>query len=135
VGSRCVASKDNFCQNVPRENAFFDNFFYTTYNFQLVNHLLPHCRPPCIKASSYSTAQAEEVTPVQVAPKAKQGKRLQNFVLDDRGFPDQSNDYSHVLHSIDGGPILRKLKHPVLDLNAPVDPAFYSEFIPEKHTA
>ena len=55
--------------------------------------------------------------------------------MDDRGFPDQSDEYNHVLHNIDGGPILRKLKHPVPDLNAPVDPAFYSEFIPEKHKA
>ena len=53
--------------------------------------------------------------------------------LDDRGFPDQSDDYNHVLHNIDKGPVLCKLKHPVPDLNAPVDPAFYSEFIPEMH--
>ena len=114
---------------------FFENFSYTTYNFQLVNHLPPHFRPPCIKASSYSTAQADKVTPVWVAPKAKQCKRLQNFFLDDQGFPDQSNNYNHVLHNIDRGPVLRKLKHRVPDLNAPVDPAFYSEFIPEMHKA
>ena len=30
---------------------------------------------------------------------------------------------------------MRKLKHPAPDLNAPVDPAFYSEFIPEEHEA
>ena len=30
---------------------------------------------------------------------------------------------------------MRKLKHPALDLNAPVDPVFFSEFIPEKHEA
>ena len=71
-------------------------------------------------------AQAEEGTPVRVAPKAKKRKRLQNVFLDDQGFPDQSNNYDHVLHNIDGGPILRKLKHPVPYLHAPVDPAFYS---------
>ena len=32
VGSRCVASKDNFCRNVRRESTFFDKFSYTTYN-------------------------------------------------------------------------------------------------------
>jgi hypothetical protein len=58
---------------------------------------------------------------------------LQNIFLDDRGFPDQSNNYDHLLQSIDGGPVLRKLKHPALDLNASVDPDFFSEFIPEKH--
>ena len=86
-----------------------------------------------IKASTYRTAQAEEDILIRVAPKAKQRKRLQNVFLDDQGCPDQSYDYDHVLQNIDGGPILRKLKHPVPDLQAPVDPAFYSEFIPEKH--
>ncbi len=60
---------------------------------------------------------------------------MQNVFLDDRGFPDKSGEYDHLLHNIDGGPVLRKLKHPALDLNAPVDPAFFSEFIPEKHEA
>ena len=67
--------------------------------------------------------------------KSKASKALAKCLLDDRGFPDQSDDYDHLLHSIDGGPVLRKLKHPALDLNAPVDPVFFSEFIPEKHEA
>ena len=86
---------------------FFDNFSCTIDNFQSVDLLLPYCRPPCIKATTYRTAQAEEGTPVWVAPKAKQRKRLQNVFLDDQGFPDQSDDYDHVLHNIDGGPISR----------------------------
>ena len=73
--------------------------------------------------------------PIQVAPKAKQRKCLQNVFLDDRGFPDQSDYYDHVLHNIDGGPVWRKLKHPVPDMNAPVDPAFFLEFSPNKHKA
>ena len=97
--------------------------------------MLPHCRRPCIKASTYSIAHAGEETPIQVAPKPKQHKRLQNVFLDDRGFPDQSDYYDHVLHDINGGPVLRKLKHPVPDMNAPVDPAFFSELILEKHKA
>ncbi len=88
-----------------------------------------------MKASSYITARAEEGTPIRVAPKAKRQKRLQNVFLDDRGFPDQSNEYNQLLHSIDGGPVLRKLKHPALDLNAPVDPVFFLEFILENHKA
>jgi len=88
-----------------------------------------------LQASSSITARAEEGTPIWVAPKAKRQKRLQNVFLDDRGFPDQSDEYDHLLHNIDGGPVLRKLKHPALDLNAPVDPVFFSEFIPEKHEA
>ena len=67
--------------------------------------------------------------PIRVVPKAKRRRRFQNVFLADRGFRDQSDDYDHVLHYIDGGPVLRKLTHPVPDLNAPVDPAFYSEFL------
>ncbi len=46
-----------------------------------------------------------------------------------------SDDYDHVLHDIDGGPILRKLWHHKPDLLAPMDPLYYSPFIPEKHEA
>ena len=75
---------------------------YTYFNFRLVNHLLPHCRRPCLKASSYSTDNAGEEKPIWVAPKAKQYKRLQNVFLDNRGFPDQSNNFNQLLHNIDG---------------------------------
>ncbi len=46
-----------------------------------------------------------------------------------------SNDYNHVLHDVDGGPILHKLRHPKPDLSAPMDPLYYLPFIPEKHEA
>ncbi len=76
-----------------------------------------------------------ENTPVRVSPKPKHHKRLNNVFLDDHGFPDVSNNYNHVLHDIDGRPILRKLWHPKLDLSAPMDPLYYLPFIPEKHKA
>jgi hypothetical protein len=44
-----------------------------------------------------------------------------------------SDDYDHVLHDVDGGPILRKLRHPKPDLSAPIDPLYYSPFVAEKH--
>ncbi len=44
-----------------------------------------------------------------------------------------SDDYNHVLHDVDGGPILRKLRHPKPDLSAPIDPLYYSPFIAKKH--
>ena len=53
--------------------------------------------------------------------------------LDDRGFPDQSDEYDHLLHTIDGGTVLRKLRHPMPDLNGPIDPSFDHPFIPEEH--
>jgi hypothetical protein len=46
-----------------------------------------------------------------------------------------SDNYDHVLHDIDGGPILRKLWHPKRDLSALMDPLYYLPFIPEKHEA
>ncbi len=60
---------------------------------------------------------------------------MQNIFLDDRGFPDQSDEYDHVLHHVTGGAVLRKLKHPKPDLVAPPDPTYYSTFLPKKHEA
>ncbi len=82
-----------------------------------------------------ASATATERSPIRVEPKPKCRKHLQNVFLDDRGFPDQSDEYDHMLHNIDGGPILRKLKHPKPDLNAPPDPVYHSPFIPKKHKA
>ncbi len=47
--------------------------------------------------------------------------------VDNQGFPNQSDEYNSLLHDIDGGTILRKLKHlpPPLDL---VDPGFHFPF-------
>ena len=47
--------------------------------------------------------------------------------MDDRGFPDQSDEYDTLLHNVDGGPILRKLKHPAPPLDVH-DPSFHFPF-------
>ncbi len=106
--------------------------YITSFDILAYTNHLPFGQPfatslqtPCLKAPSFITAGAGEGTPIRVAPKAKRQKRLQNVFLDDRGIPDQSNEYDHLLHNIDGGPVLRKLKHPALDLNALVDPVFF----------
>ena len=87
--------------------------------------------------STFSTGAqaARESSPIRVDPKPKRRKRLQNVFLDDRGFPNQSNDYDHVLHGVDGGPILQKLRHPQPDLEAAINPSYYSPFVPKKHKA
>jgi hypothetical protein len=89
----------------------------------------------CIKTSPYSIKPAEsnKGAPIPVTPKPKQHKQLNNVFLDNRGFLDVSNKYDHLLHGIDGGPILRKLRHPKPNLSVPVDPLYYLPFIPEKH--
>ena len=91
-------------------------------------------RKPCLRASSFGTAaQPKEGTPIRVTPKPKRRRKMQNVLLDDRGFPDQSDEYDHLLHTIDGGTVLRKLRHPMPDLNGPIDPSFDHPFIPEEH--
>ena len=93
------------------------------------------CRKPCLKASSYSTAPQlpAKGAPIRVAPLPKRCKKLQNVFLDNQGFPDQSNKYNHLLHSIDRGTVLRKFQHPMTDLEGPIDPRFDYPFIPEEH--
>ena len=95
-------------------------------------------RPPCRRVSTYSTGMAfapidPTLSPISVAPKPKRRKRTNNVFLDDRGFKDLSDDYDHVLHDVDGGPILRKLRHPVPALDEDTDPAFHAPFVPAKH--
>jgi hypothetical protein len=68
-----------------------------------------------------------------MSQKLKRRRKLQNVFLDYRGFPDQSDEYDQLLHSIDGGPVLRKLYHLMPDLNGPIDPSFDHSFIPEEH--
>jgi hypothetical protein len=94
-------------------------------------------RTPCVDVSTFSTGAqaAQESSPIRVDPKSKRRKHLQNILLNDRGFPDQSNDYDHVLHGVDGGPVLRKLRNPQPDLEVAIDPAYYLPFVPKKHKA
>ncbi len=52
---------------------------------------------------------------------------MRNVFVDNQGFPNQSDEYNLLLHDIDGGTILRKLKHlpPPLDV---VYPEFHFPF-------
>jgi hypothetical protein len=92
-------------------------------------------RKPCIKVPMFSMGAHEslETSTIRVAPKPKCLKHLLNVFLDDRGFPDPSNNYDHLLHGVDSGPILGKLRHPQPDLDAPLDPQYYLLFVADKH--
>jgi hypothetical protein len=92
---------------------------------------------PCTQAIGLSTdtQPLQEQAPIRVALKLKRRKRLQNVFLDNRGFPEQSNDYDTLLHGVDGSPILWKLKHPQPDLEAPIDPMYFLPFVAAKHEA
>ena len=89
-------------------------------------------RKPSLKPSSYSASPVitspRPPTPpprdiIHVAEKEKCRKQSRNVFTDDRGFPDLTNDYDTLLHNIDGGPVLRKLRHPALPLDE-TDPSF-----------
>jgi hypothetical protein len=60
-------------------------------------------------------------TPIRVAPKAKSRRQIKNVFIDDQGFPDQSDDFDVLLHNIDGGPVLQKLRHLAPPLDKPDD--------------
>jgi hypothetical protein len=82
-------------------------------------------REPCLKPSSYMAAPVTVPLtlplgfPIWVAAKHKGRGWLKNLFVDDQGFPDQSDKYNMLLHNINGGPILQKLKHPSPPLDIP----------------
>jgi hypothetical protein len=53
---------------------------------------------------------------------------------DDRGFPDESDEWDHILHNVDGGAILRRLKFPMPELDQD-DPTFNFVFDEAEHGA
>jgi hypothetical protein len=89
-------------------------------------------RQPCLRSSSYSALSTStensqlsntDGSPIRVADKSRSRRRIKNVFIDDRGFPDQSNEFDILLHDIDGGPVLWKLKHPPPPIGS-VDPMF-----------
>ena len=71
--------------------------------------------------------------PIRLAQKPKRQKQVHNVFFDDRGFPDQSDEYDYLLHTVDGRPILRKLLHPAPALDGKIDSQFLSVFDPAVH--
>ncbi len=63
-------------------------------------------------------------SPIRVAPKPKSCtiKKAGNVFFDNRGFPNDSDDYNNLLYNINGGVILRKKKFltPPIDVFDPV---------------
>ncbi len=65
---------------------------------------------------SHSLSQSDlqpSAPPIRVTPKMRgNSSKRRNVFMDDRGFPDQSNEFDSLLHNVNGGTILRKHKHP-----------------------
>ena len=74
------------------------------------------------------TTSVTDGAPIQVMPKPKRRKRSQNVFHDNRGYPDQSDEFDKLLNTIDGGTILRKRTHPAPALDA-LDPAFAETYV------
>jgi hypothetical protein len=72
------------------------------------------------------------MSPIQVA-KTKGLCKDKNLFVDDCRFPDVSGEYDMMLHNIDGGPVLCKLKHPLPDPNGPPDPLFLFAYNKTQH--
>ncbi len=77
-------------------------------------------RKPCLKESSFTVSGNKKhsssdptagLAPICLADKPKWRRRISNVFIDDRGFPDKSDYYDNLLHNIEGGLILRILKH------------------------
>jgi hypothetical protein len=62
--------------------------------------------------------------PIRVADKPKHQKRAQNVFVNDCRFPNKTKHYKALLHNVEGGVILQKLKHPAPPLDK-VDPLFF----------
>jgi hypothetical protein len=62
-----------------------------------------------------------------VAEKGRCQRRIKNVFADNRGFPDPSDEYDTLLHNIDGGTVLQKLRHPAPPLDK-IDPCFNFTF-------
>jgi hypothetical protein len=95
-----------------------------------------------VRAAAYSTTSRGNATtdavdpeaPIRVSPKPPKGKKRKNVFIDDRGFSDQSDEFDTLLHSLDGGPMLRKRRHPAPAFDD-IDPAFNFAFDEALHGA
>jgi hypothetical protein len=107
-----------------------------------ISNILPHSTAAShsdinhaftIKPSATPTVKPTETpalkSPIRVTPKSKPkgSKQAKNVFQDDRGFPDQSHKFDTILHSINGGCILCKRKHPAPPLNT-IDPNFHAVY-------
>jgi hypothetical protein len=63
--------------------------------------------------------------PIRVAAKGKNGKKRKNVFFDDRGFPDQSDEFDYLLHQTGGVKIFCKRLHP--KFHFPFDEAKHGE--------
>ena len=59
-----------------------------------------------VNATINSTDAVDDPPTLIRVDKTKGRRKVKNVFLDDRGFPDVSDDYDSLLHEINGGPVL-----------------------------
>jgi hypothetical protein len=104
-----------------------------------------HARTSCLRPPRYSTCVVvtppnntatspdnRAILPIWVADEPKRHKQTQIVFVYDRGFPDETEHYEHLLQIINVGTILHKLKHPPPSLDE-VCPQFFCTFNEAKH--
>ena len=89
-------------------------------------------RSPNPRTFNASTSPNVVNDPIQPAPKGKKGKKRKNVFYDNRGFPDQSEEFEYLLHRTGGGKVIRKRLHPAPSLDE-VDQKFNTPFDEKKH--
>jgi hypothetical protein len=89
------------------------------------------CRHHCF-AQSPLEAMEPSKSPIRVTPWPKSWQKSRNVFYNNCGFPDQSDDFDHLLHNIDGGVILWKTKFPAPALD--IHPLFDYSFSEELHS-
>jgi hypothetical protein len=89
----------------------------------------------CLAPSTVTEPSKSDALPgstIRVADKSKCRRCIKNVFIDDWGFPNQSDKFNVLLHSIDGGPVLRKLKNPPPPFDS-VDPMFLFPYDESMH--
>jgi hypothetical protein len=121
-----------------------------TIPLTLIDTLFPqlftcYCRKPLLRPSLYPPPKILEATAEGNSPpglsaldtpssspicvdKTKGQRKVKNVFVDDCGFLDVSDEFDTLLHNINGGPVLRKLKHPPPDPDGLVNPLFLFEY-------
>ena len=102
---------------------------------------IPQCQnrvsatnPPALMLTHQTDPATEPLTEsILPARNEKKGRKRKNVCHDDRGFPDQSNEYDYLLQNVDSVRVLCMQQiHPMPPLDD-IDPAFYSIFDEKLH--
>ena len=108
------------------------NYLVCTFRLPMIGHSYQTNGDQHPHYTLSSEQQPKKSGPIRVAPNAKRSRRPQNVFMDDRGYPDLSDEFDTLLHNHTGGHVLRKRKHPAPALDD-IDPTFNHQFDEARH--